>query len=117
MRSLIVAITLLIVSATEAFAQAGGSITLDFGAPETMTFTAAQRSRFEKMRAHSQARGLPYPTIERMLRAFLADHLGQRDEEARGLEGADFCTRFKALTAAQQAAITTQTGGNAPPCP
>jgi hypothetical protein len=116
MRSLLLAVTLVLASAPGALAQSG-SITIDFGAPETMPFTAAQRARLEKLRAHSQARGLPYPTIERMLRAFLADHVGQKVEEARGVEGDDFCTSYKAKTPAERAAVAAQMGGNEPPCP
>jgi hypothetical protein len=95
-----------------------GSIVLNFGgAAETITTTPAQDARLEKLRVNSVARGLPYPTVESMLRAFLLDHLAQKVEEARGVEGDTFCTRFKALTPAQRAAITTQTGGNEPSCP
>jgi hypothetical protein len=94
-----------------------GTITLSFGAPQTITTTAAQDARLEKLRAHSQARGLPYATIEAMLRAFLLDHLQQKVEEARGVEGGDFCAAFKAKTPAERAATIAAHGGNEPACP
>jgi hypothetical protein len=87
-----------------------GTITLDFGAPLTLTTTAGQDAALQRLRAISQARGLPYTTVEIMLRAFLVEHVGNRVQEAKQLDAGEGCERYRTLTAAQQATIDSNFG-------
>src|SRR5919106_537942 len=87
-----------------------GTITLNFGAPLTITTTAAQDAALERLRAISQARGLPYTTIEIMLRAFLVEQVQGRVQEAKQLDAGEGCERYRNLTPAQQATIDSNFG-------
>jgi hypothetical protein len=87
-----------------------GTITLNFGNALTLTTSAAQDAALERLRAISVARGLPYTTVEIMLRAFLVEHVGNRVQEAKQLDAGEGCERYRTLTAAQQATIDSNLG-------
>jgi hypothetical protein len=100
-----------------------GTITLNFGAPQTLTTTAPQDAALQRLVARSnadragQVPPLPARTIEQYLRDVLITAVGSYFLQAKEAEGEDFCIAWKAKTPAERAAVVTAHGGNEPPCP
>ena len=98
-----------------------GTITLNFGAPVTITTTTAEDAALERARVALGRRrgregGVQFATVEAMLREILSDAIVHHKRGADDLDAGDACVAYKALTAAQRNAINAQLGGKSP-CP
>jgi hypothetical protein len=109
MRALV--LTALLMLTTEA--ASAGSITLDFGAPVTITTTAQQDAALARIRQHLNA-SLPaaeqHATTEAMLRSILVSAIASYRDQAATLHRDDACTHYRALTAAQRATVDANFG-------
>ena len=101
---------------------AAGSITINFGAPQTLTTTASHDAFLTNMLARENARRAAQTpplgafTMERYLQDLIVKMLRGYQTEAAGLDSQDACATFQGLLTAQQQSILTSLGGKSP-CP
>ena len=96
-----------------------GSITMSFGAPQTLTTTGGQDAKLAKFLAKDNAervtQGLPTRTLEQylldVLTAAVTSYLKGADER----DAVDACAKYKTLSGAEKTTITTLLLAN--PCP
>lgn len=98
-----------------------GTITLNFGAPLTVTTSADQDAALQRMltrvNAERSAGGFStYATIEAWLRDVLVSAVKSYKEQAKTLDAGDACATYKALSASEQATIDGALNGKSP-CP
>ena len=100
-------------------AVSAGTITLNFGTPQTITTTAAQDAALTRTLAAVNRDRLPtdqLATVELWLREVLQSAVASYVAEARTRNAEDACGTFRGLPAPQQAMITGLLGGKSP-CP
>ena len=96
-----------------------GTITLNFGAAQMITTTAAQDAALARILVTINKERLPatpFATVEGWLRDVLQSAVASYVAEARTRNADDACVTFRGLPAPQQATITGLLGGNNP-CP
>lgn len=99
-----------------------GTITIDFGAPVTITTTAAQDAAIQKLvdrvnsERASQDPPLPALTREQWIRGVMAQAIQSYRDQAAHIDAIEACVVFKSLTVAQQTALISALGGKSP-CP
>jgi hypothetical protein len=96
------------------------TITIDFGAPETITPTAKQIAKMEKRlaRVNTQrtAQGLSTLTIEQFLKNASTTIVEQETQEGGDTEAQQSCENYAAATTEVKNTIDTALGGLSP-CP
>lgn len=121
MRRLLTATTFSLLLASWAFDAHAGSITLNFGAPLTVTTNADQDAALQRVlasvNADRSAGGLStYATVEAWLRDILVSAVKSYQDQAKTMDAGDACATYKALSASAQATIDGVLNGKSP-CP
>lgn len=98
--------------------QATGSIVLDFGNAQTISVTAVQRAKLQRLLDDSNAarvaNGQSAQTMEQWLRTLLLETIQQQIRQAESHEQAEACAAYQGLSTANQNAIKTALGGKSP---
>lgn len=111
-------VTVAVVSVIEVTVAQRPNVTLDFGAPETGTYTmdeiAALQAEVDQVNAQQRVEESPW-TIEQWLLAVaiqnVVDNAVSLDEQSNRVIA---CERFNVLTPTKQAEITSRLGGLSP---
>lgn len=108
-----------LVAALWALDATAGTITMSFGAPQTLTTTAGQDAKLARLitadNAARTAQGLPTRTLEQYLVDVLTDAVKSYLAQTDAADVVAACAKYKTLSGAARTQIDTALSGS--PCP